>query len=220
MLVKQSQDDAADEITWKISPVNERLQAVSKQMPEVIKALAASSKIRLSPIRSNEDNEETCLDKVTSPPKPASLVPLRFKRKNSACDDVSGRSPFRTPPSLSHCPDKVRHAKNIEHGGPCDQILLRQNKKALLELLDQVEDAIGVGDATVSNINTFKPQDQIANALPVRVNPVVERTKSDKPKDVADVSSNSNYLVLEVSEHMSADSVSAQRSYKVLCFVC
>ncbi|GMY22919.1 DNA replication ATP-dependent helicase/nuclease JHS1 isoform X2 [Fagus crenata] len=31
MLIKQSQDDGGDEVTWKISPVNERLQAVSKR---------------------------------------------------------------------------------------------------------------------------------------------------------------------------------------------
>ncbi|TKY49761.1 DNA replication ATP-dependent helicase/nuclease DNA2 [Spatholobus suberectus] len=236
MLVRQSQDDGVDEVTWRISPVNERLQAVSKHTPGVIKALAASSRINLSPIR-GRDEEETCLvDKVTSPtPKAsASLVPLSFKRINSARDasgqspfkrinsardDVSGRSPFRTPPSLSCRPDKVQLAKDIERRGPCDQLFLRQNKKALLELLDQVEDAIAVDDATVCNNNTysFKPQDQIANELPVRVNPAVERTKSHIPKEVIDVFSNSNYLVLEVSEKLrSADSFTAQCSYKVL----
>lgn len=56
-LVKQSQDEVVDEVTWKISPVNERLQAVSKYTPEVIKALAASSKINLSPIRSSGNKE-------------------------------------------------------------------------------------------------------------------------------------------------------------------
>ncbi|KAG5021065.1 hypothetical protein JHK87_016920 [Glycine soja] len=171
MLVKQSQDEVVDEVTWKISPVNERLQAVSKYTPEVIKALAASSKINLSPIRSS-GNKETCLDKVITSPNPK--VPLSFKRISSA-RDVSGQSPFRTPPSYR--PDK-----------------------ALLELLDQVEDAIAVDDVTVCNNNTYSfkvPQDLIANELPVKVNPTVERTKSDIPKEVVDVFS-SNYLVLEV----------------------
>ncbi|XP_020229292.1 DNA replication ATP-dependent helicase/nuclease DNA2 isoform X2 [Cajanus cajan] len=214
MLVRQSQDDGADEVTWKISPVNERLQAVSKHTPEVIQALAAgSSKFKFSPIRTDK---ETCLNRVTSPiPK----VPLSFKRRKPAPDDVSGQSPFRTPPSLSCRPDKVQLAKDVERSGPGDQLFLRQNKKALLELLDQVEDAIGDDDDSVSNNNTysFKPQDQIANELPVRVNPAVERTTSHIPKEVFDVSSNSNYLVLEVSEkHRSADSFGAQCSYKVL----
>lgn len=70
----------------------------------------------------------------------------------------------------------------------------------MLELLDQVEDAIAVDDVTVCNNNTYSfkvPQDLIANELPVKVNPTVERTKSDIPKEVVDVFS-SNYLVLEV----------------------
>ncbi|XP_022637202.1 DNA replication ATP-dependent helicase/nuclease DNA2 isoform X2 [Vigna radiata var. radiata] len=214
MLVKQSQDDAVNEVTWKISPVNERLLAVSKHTPEVIKALAASSKMNLSAIR-NDSGEETCLDKVASPtPK----VPLSFKRINSALD-VIGQSPFRTPPSLSYRPDKVQRSKDIEHKRLCDQPLLRQNKKALLELLDQVEDAIAIDDAPVFNSNTYSfkvPQNQ-AYELPVKVRPVVERTESYLPKDGVDVFSNSNYLVLEVSELRSADSSAAQcSSYKVL----
>ncbi|QCD95507.1 DNA replication ATP-dependent helicase Dna2 [Vigna unguiculata] len=213
-LVKQSQDDGVNEVTWKISPVNERLLAVSKHTPEVIKALAASSKMNLSPIR-NDSGKETCLDKVASPtPK----VPLSFKRINSALD-VIGQSPFRTPPSLSYRPDKVQRSKDIEHKRPCDQLLLRQNKKALLELLDQVEDAIAIDDAPVCNSNTYSfkiPQNQ-AYELPVKVRPAVERTKSHLPEEVVDVFSNSNYLVLEVSELRSADSSAAQcSSYKVL----
>ncbi|KAK7401394.1 hypothetical protein VNO78_12831 [Psophocarpus tetragonolobus] len=295
MLVKQSQDDGADEVTWKISPVNERLQAVSKQTPEVIKALAASSKINLSPIRGSDRGKETCADKFIISPAPK--VPLSFKRINSACD-VSGQSPFRTPPSYR--PDKVQRVKDIDCIRPCNKLLLRQNKKALLELLDQVEDAIAVDDDTVcnKNIHSFKvpqdqianelpvkvnpavertkshihkvpqdqianelpvkvnpsvertkshihniPQDEIANELPVKVNPVVEktkahthkvsqdqitnvlpvkvnpavgRTKSHIPKEVVEVFSDSNYLVLEVTELRSADSCAAQPSYKVL----
>jgi len=41
--------------------VNERLQAVSKHTPEVIKALAASSKMNLSPIRSDSGKEANFL---------------------------------------------------------------------------------------------------------------------------------------------------------------
>ncbi|WVZ00430.1 hypothetical protein V8G54_026499 [Vigna mungo] len=264
-------------VTWKISPVNERLLAVSKHTPEVIKALAASSKMNLSAIRNDSGKEaiflSTCLDKVASPtPK----VPLSFKRINSALD-VIGQSPFRTPPSLSYRSDKVvdflctnvgaymfvfldrewswnfvlynrsfhfrglnysigfvqvrtwlhgygdwvvvQRSKDIEHKRLCDQPLLRQNKKALLELLDQVEDAIAIDDAPVLNSNTYSfkvPQNQ-AYELPVKDRPVVERTESHLPKEGVDVFSNSNYLVLEVSELRSADSSAAPcSSYKVL----
>lgn len=70
----------------------------------------------------------------------------------------------------------------------------------MLELLDQVEDAIAIDDAPVFNSNTYSfkvPQNQ-AYELPVKVRPVVERTESYLPKDGVDVFSNSNYLVLEV----------------------
>lgn len=50
-LIKQSQDDGGEEVMWKISPVNERLQAVSKKMPEMIKVLAESSKLNSLYIR-------------------------------------------------------------------------------------------------------------------------------------------------------------------------
>lgn len=50
-LIKQSQDDGGDEVTWKISPVNERLQAVSKKMPEVVRLLADSSRVNASYIQ-------------------------------------------------------------------------------------------------------------------------------------------------------------------------
>lgn len=56
-LIKQSQDDAGDEVTWKISPVNERLQAVSKHMPEMIKVLAESSKLNSLYIRQCSQNK-------------------------------------------------------------------------------------------------------------------------------------------------------------------
>lgn len=43
-LIKQSQDDGGEEITWRISPVNERLHAMSKHLPEMVKVLADSSR--------------------------------------------------------------------------------------------------------------------------------------------------------------------------------
>lgn len=69
----------------------------------------------------------------------------------------------------------------------------------MLELLDQVEDAIGVDSDTICDkaTHSFKSQVGIANDLPVRVNHTVERTKSHIPKDIG-VFSNYNYLVLEV----------------------
>lgn len=70
----------------------------------------------------------------------------------------------------------------------------------MLELLDQVEDAITVDNGTVCNKTTysFKSQNGVANEHPVRVSHAVERTESHISKEVVGVSSNYNYLVLEV----------------------
>jgi len=70
----------------------------------------------------------------------------------------------------------------------------------LLELLDQVEDAIGVDNDTVCDKTTHScnSQDGIADGLPVGSNHLVERTKSRKPKEIVSVFSDSSYLVLEV----------------------
>ncbi|KAK2413784.1 DNA replication helicase [Trifolium repens] len=239
MFIKQSQDDGADEVTWKISPVNERLQAVSKHTPKIIQALADSSRANMLLIqRCSED--KTSLDKgakveellITPTPSasakaPLSLSKLGLKKLNPDRDvdfncnpttlsnsSVSAdRNPFRTPPSLSCRVDKL--AKDAEHNGPSDQPFLRQHKKVLLELLDQVEDAIGVDNDTVCDKNThsFKSQDDFANKLPVKVNHLAERTTSHIPKEVVGVFSNSSYLVLEVSEKLQP---TAEGPYKVL----
>ncbi|CAI8612315.1 unnamed protein product [Vicia faba] len=244
MFIKQSQDDGADEVTWKISPVNERLQAVSKYTPKMIQALADSSRTSMLQIRRCSE-DKTSLgkgDKVeellitptltASAKAPLSLSKLGLKKLNrdrnvgvngnpttvSNSSGVAGeRNPFRTPPSMSCRLDKL--AKDVEHIGPSDQPFLRQHKKALLELLDQVEDAIGVDSDTVCDKTThsFKSQDGIANELPVRVNHLVERTESHIPKEVVGDFSNSNYLVLEASENLQpAGSSAAEGPCKVL----
>ncbi|MED6209254.1 hypothetical protein PIB30_053003 [Stylosanthes scabra] len=247
MFIKQTQDYGVDEVTWKISPVNERLQAVSKHVPNVIKELADSSRLNLLPFRSCSE-DKTFLDKedkvdelLTSPTPKASakvlpsMSKLGMKRINpeqsvdfdtnpttlSYSGLASGQSPFRTPPSLSHCPDKMHPVNDIQCTVPSDQLYLRQHKKTLLELLDQVEDAIAVDDAIVCNNGTdsLKSCDDIADEIPVRADHAVERTRSLISKQEVVAVSSSNYLVLQVSENCrSADSsaADARSPYKVL----
>ncbi|XP_054795481.1 DNA replication ATP-dependent helicase/nuclease JHS1-like isoform X1 [Prosopis cineraria] len=244
MLIKQSQDDGVDEVTWKISPVNERLQAVSKHMPQMIQALAESSRINLLPVGISSENQTSLtkggkFEKILASPSTKAAersTVLKnekgLKRINADQDMVfnvsstavngSGvitvQSPFRTPPSLSYCSDKVQLVRDVEHNGLSDQLYLRQHKKALLELLDQVEDAICVEDATIcdKSANYIKSQDGIADNLPIRVDSAAESTRIHKPKEALGGSS-SNYLVLEVSEkHSLANSSALQGPYKVL----
>ncbi|KAI4353108.1 hypothetical protein L6164_002081 [Bauhinia variegata] len=245
MFIKQSQDDGVNEVTWKISPVNERLQSVSKHMPHIVQALAESSRNNLLPIWNCSDDKASLgkdgrdeklhglsIPKVVERSQ-LSMSKIGLKRINpdqgTDCNgnattvinsaEAGGQSPFRTPPSLSYCHDKVQLGKDVEHNGLSDQFYLRQHKKALLELLDQVEDAISVEDTTIFGNSTYslKVQGQNTDNLPLKVHHAVERIKSDIPKEVIRVSPNSHYLVLEVSEKVRpADSSAAQCSYKVL----
>uniref|UniRef100_A0A3N7FZF6 DNA helicase n=1 Tax=Populus trichocarpa TaxID=3694 RepID=A0A3N7FZF6_POPTR len=238
MLIKQSQDDGGDEVTWKISPVSERLQAVSKQMPQLIQLLAETSKLNSFSIRpcsslNDEISSGTAgkVDKqVPSPPwkgADRSLVPasrVGLKRINPRQDvnltdvncSLAGRqSPFRTPPSLSYCHEKLSNV--AECNGASDQLDQRQHKKALLELLDQVEDAISVEDSEPSTVNSSKTQDGNGYDMPCNAGSLVKEAAIDPPESVAVPLSNYNFLVLEVSEkHRPADLSGAQCPYKVL----
>ncbi|XP_059451094.1 DNA replication ATP-dependent helicase/nuclease JHS1 isoform X1 [Corylus avellana] len=243
MLIKQSQDDGGDEVTWKISPVNEKLQAVSKRIPEMMKVLADSSRLNalhLCQCSQNKISPGTAgkVEKwLSSPSKKAdekSLVSTNrvgLKRVNPDRDmDLYGneneltstgvasrQSPFRTPPSLSYCHDKI--ANGVACNGASDQLGLRQHKKALLELLDQVEDVISVEDSLSSDMEAYssKSLDRNDDEMPVKVDPAVERVAVDLPEEVTGASSNCNFLVLEVSERCRpADSSGTQCPYKVL----
>ncbi|KAM4081953.1 hypothetical protein ACJW30_11G132500 [Castanea mollissima] len=247
MLIKQSQDDAGDEVTWKISPVNERLQAVSKRVPEKMMRLLADSS-RLNSLRLKQCSQkkvpispgkagkvEMWLSSPTRKAAERSLVSLNrvgVKRVNpdedmDLCGNgseltstgvASGQSPFRTPPSLSYCHDKI--ANGVACNGASDQLGLRQHKKALLELLDQVEDVISVEDSISNDTEAYslKIHKRNGDGMTVEVDPTVERVAVDLPEDdaIGDLS-NCNFLVLEVSEKCRpTDSSGVQCPYKVL----
>ncbi|KAK9273764.1 hypothetical protein L1049_018574 [Liquidambar formosana] len=240
MLIKQSQDDGGDEVTWKISPVNERLQAVSKHMPEMIRVLSDASRL-------NSLSFRHCSQKKTSPGSVGKLEKwlssptlksvetslmlanrVGLKRVNpdqhmelndNGTDTnnsgvVGQQSPFRTPPSLSYCNDKV--FIGVACDGASDQLGFRQHKKALLELLDQVEDVISVEESTPSDMETSlsKIQDGNGDEIAVRVDPALKKPNVMSPQKVNKDSSSPSFLVLEVSEkHKHLDS---QCPFKVL----
>ncbi|XVE90822.1 hypothetical protein DITRI_Ditri20bG0106900 [Diplodiscus trichospermus] len=233
MLIKQSQDDGGDEVTWKISPVNERLQAVSKHMPLV----ADSSKHNSSTIHQcsqiKGQNTAAKVDKWLSSPSPKAdknhfhlanrgglkrMNPFLDKEvcENSANENTclaTRQSPFCTPPSLPYCPDK------LANGVASDQLGLRQHKKALLELLDQVEDVISVEDFVSSESEPYssKVQGQSCEIM----GDSLENGEVMGPVDKVSGTSPSGYfLVLEVSEkRTSPESVGSQCPYKVLRLV-
>ncbi|KAM7277423.1 hypothetical protein ACFE04_019289 [Oxalis oulophora] len=175
MLIKQSQDDGVDEVTWRISPVNDRLQAVvSKRCSK----LGAGNNNKKPMTHDNDDSSfiRPCALNaklaMASSADNKDRVPLKSvnARQNDMASQktfvCSQQSPFRTPPSLSYRDDKFPNY--FPSNGTPDQLHLGQHKKcaddpflisgyilvlldlqALLDLLDQVEDVIS-GEGPVS----------------------------------------------------------------------
>ncbi|GLT73724.1 hypothetical protein SLA2020_455620 [Shorea laevis] len=245
MLIKQSQDDGGDEVTWKISPINERLQAVSKQIPEVIKVLADSSRRNSFSIRNCSQNKgvHPCPGAAGKADKPLSLSSPKTSKKSSVApsrvglkrvnpyqdNEINGgnldvnaslasqQSPFRTPPSLSYCHDKF--VTGSACGGPSDQLGLRQHKKALLELLDQVEDAISTEDSVSNDLESCSSKVQAENSdeMSVKTDPRVKAVPMNLSEKTVGASSDVYFLVLEVSEkRRPPESSGACALYKVL----
>ncbi|WCJ23084.1 DNA replication ATP-dependent helicase/nuclease JHS1 [Euphorbia peplus] len=224
-LIQQSQDDGGDEITWKISPVNERLQAMSKKnMREDVKVLAESSKINSLTMRPCSLNK-TALSTAHKVEKQNSPNGVGLKSMNQSQDvTINGgmmnvknsqtqQSPFRTPPSLSYCQE--RFANGVECNGVLDQLSLRVHKEAFLELLDQVEDVISAEDSVVSggNMECSSIKQINGNGISQKAASLVQR---EAPKKIKGSASNHNFLVLEVSEkHGSVDS-GGEFPYKAL----
>ncbi|XP_028095091.1 DNA replication ATP-dependent helicase/nuclease DNA2 isoform X1 [Camellia sinensis] len=246
MLIKQSQDDGGDEVTWKISPVNDRLHAVSKHLPEMVRVLADSSRL-------NSLNFHCCQQNKSSPRSPGKLEkwlsspPLKpteksllisnrvnLKRinihhdvdfhqsqgnandKNNSCL-TNSQSPFKTPPSLSYCHDKPDDI--VGSNGVTDQLGSRQHKKALLELLDQVEDVISVDESVCKGTEACLSEVQGRNGdeRSDKANPSVKSLVIDLPGKVNKETSNLYFLVLEVSEKCGAiNSSGSQLPFKVL----
>ncbi|XP_024044224.1 DNA replication ATP-dependent helicase/nuclease DNA2 isoform X3 [Citrus clementina] len=228
MLIKLSQYDGGDEVTWNISPVNERLLAVSKQMPpENIRVLANSSRLNSLTIHQCSHNKS----KQPSPsPKAINRSLTTGRKRVNPCEDAnldgngnnanysvsSQQSPFRTPPSLSYYHDKL--ANGVACNGASDHLGLRHTKKAFLELLDQVKDAISVDASVSSDKEAYlsKSQDKNGAGMLLEANSVVNGVPTDPPENVNGTSS-CHFLVLEVSEkNRPADPVEAKSPYKVL----
>ncbi|XP_021612067.1 DNA replication ATP-dependent helicase/nuclease JHS1 isoform X4 [Manihot esculenta] len=224
MLIKQSQDDGGEEITWRISPVNERLQAVSKHLPEVTKFWADTSKINslsMRPCSLNTEATETTLLPANGD-NLKRVNPFQDMAIHVSVSDMNGslatrQSPFRTPPSLSYCHE--RPANDVQCDEPSNQPILRQHKKALLELLDQVEDVISVEDSVLIGNKAYSPTDQQINGteMALKSSPLVPREAPVPQEKLTRSTSNHKFLILEVSEkHRPADSSGAHCPYKVL----
>ncbi|KVH97095.1 Dna2 [Cynara cardunculus var. scolymus] len=269
MLIHQSQDDGGDEVTWRISPVNERLHALTKNLVEVRKVLGESSRFNI--VKFKPSSEKACgmllskafdfylnfkqlseilsmleiqispcsavkLEKfLSSPPLKAAENSLKFLKgitlgkcnldqdmisfcnneKATDKNNINFRSPFKTPPS---CHNKTADSDDTYEEST--QLGLRQHKKALLELLDQVEDAICVEDQVCTDKSTSY-QNEHSNERCVEPDVAVEglAVGSSSTRKVKTESSNVYFLVFEVSEKQFVGSNGSQCSSKfILCF--
>ncbi|KZV43646.1 hypothetical protein F511_00197 [Dorcoceras hygrometricum] len=241
MLIKQSQDDGMDEVTWRISPVNEKLHAMSKHSPGKIRVLGDSSrfnslsfqqcllkKMQTSPGMSGKleklpseqpfkaaENPLTCseiaaLGKVNSVHDGHCTGSCENTNNNIKSDELNTQSPFTTPPSLSCYQEKV--SKDIDANGIPDHLGSWKNKKALIELLDQVEDVISDEPAILKDSETL-----IGTEGPLKADHVVNQSTHDSGGKTFNTGSDATFLVLEVMERqIPAESLGSQTSCKVL----
>ncbi|KAK3141673.1 hypothetical protein QOZ80_4BG0336940 [Eleusine coracana subsp. coracana] len=209
MLIKQSQDDGgADVVTWKVSPVNDRLRTMkSRQFPGMT----------LHPCSNNEKNSSLeDMKKWHSSPLGMSrcISTVRNSCMNGSapvsCDSVEDtQSPFRTPPSLSYgCSEQLNGGVTSKNGP--EQLGAGQHKKALLDLLDQVEDAIMEEELPIDPMNKGG-QDSSGRNIDITYSRVVDGDLTIPSKKSIDAPTFDSFLVLEVSEKHKVDDSSCDR---------
>ncbi|XP_066344355.1 DNA replication ATP-dependent helicase/nuclease JHS1-like [Miscanthus floridulus] len=208
MLIKQSQDDgAAEVVTWKLSPVNHRLgTAKSKQFLGMAP----------HPYSSEKNSSLEAMKKWHS--SPLGLSRCTTSGRNSGvlgsalvgCDGVEDtQSPFRTPPSLSYgCNEQL--SSGVTSEGDLEPLGAGQHKKALLDLLDQVEDAIMEEELPVDPGNKGG---QTTNKDNTNNNcySVADGDLTIPSKKTINAPLFNSFLVLEVSEKHKADDSSCDR---------
>ncbi|KAL8500568.1 hypothetical protein ACS0TY_020227 [Phlomoides rotata] len=130
---------------------------------------------------------------------------LRNVNSSNKSEVLNTQSPFTTPPSLSCCHDKV--LGDVDFSGFPDHLGSRQHKKALIELLDKVEDVISVESSVFKDEETHKDAGRCPKAELV-LNHLLRKSEENR----SSIDSNFNFLVLEVSEEHGP----AQSPFKVL----
>ncbi|KAL8229689.1 hypothetical protein R6Q57_014589 [Mikania cordata] len=214
MLINQSQDDGGDEVTWRISPVNERLHALTKNF-DGRKVLKEFSRFNIMNIKQSSGNKAYVESSVRF------LKGINLEKRNLEQDMLSygnnekatdKSSPFMTPPS---CHDKTPDSTGAN--GESSQLGSRRHKKALLELLDQVEDVICVDDqvCTDTSIASTSYENKQNNGTHFKTN-VLEGPSVGRTEKVKTEPSNVYFLVFEVSEKQFVGSNGFQCTSKVL----
>uniref|UniRef100_A0A0D9W8R2 DNA replication ATP-dependent helicase/nuclease n=1 Tax=Leersia perrieri TaxID=77586 RepID=A0A0D9W8R2_9ORYZ len=207
MLIKQSQDDGGGEVvTWKISPVNDRLRMVSSRQMNGVALHPCSNNEKHSSVESTKKWHSSLLGMSRCTASARNLDTCGTSP--GGCDGVEDtQSPFRTPPSLSYRCSELNGCVASD-GGP-EQLGVGQHKKALLDLLDQVEDAImeevpadgeNKGEHLINSDTSNITCSPVANSY--------LNVPSQKPIDAPPLDS---FLVLELSEKHKGDNLPCDR---------
>ncbi|KAK8964605.1 hypothetical protein KSP40_PGU019489 [Platanthera guangdongensis] len=229
-----SQDDCGDEITWKISPVNERLRTLTaKQLPRMTSILSNPARPLASfihPCLQKQNPSSTAsasLEKwLSSPTAHTTGRSLSSPRMLSVEQDMQSSSKaFQTPPSTSYDPSQVR-CMLLKQSSYCLLVLCNLpmvfdvctgcSLKALLELLNQVEDVII--DERVPNSRTPPPKSGDHSGQCGKICDLNETKAAFTASQRVDGPlSDEVFLVLEVSEkHITGDSLQAHNPCKIL----
>ncbi|KAG8082955.1 hypothetical protein GUJ93_ZPchr0014g47069 [Zizania palustris] len=211
MLIKQSQDDGGSEVvTWKISPVNDRLRKVTSRQMTSVALHPCSNNEKHSSLESTKKWHSSLLGMTRCTASAHNL-----DKCGSGCEVVDTQSPFRTPPSLPYRCTEQLNGDVTADGGP-EQLGAGQHKKQLLDLLDQVEDAIMEEELPVDGGNKGG---QLINGDTTNISCSLLANSdlnvpSKKPLEAPPFDS---FLVLEVSEkHRGDNSPSDRYPVKVL----
>ncbi|CAA7406684.1 unnamed protein product [Spirodela intermedia] len=209
MLIKQSQDDGEDEVTWKISPVNQRLRSLTtKTVQDGLSVPPIGLKQNISSLRSCSQEKVLGYSRNTFSHDISQRDGCEKNGDSNIVSAVESQTTFRTPPSVSYGPlelGSTEYRKVLA-------ALLNISFNALLELLDQVEGEIAIDGSTEA------PRKCVIEGQ-------MERTckinTSDEHKAFINTSAemdhnaycSQNLLVLEVTEeHRSIDSSNVRES--------
>ncbi|KAJ4799880.1 DNA replication helicase [Rhynchospora pubera] len=210
MIIKQSQDDGGDVVTWKVSPVNERLRSLaSKHLPRTTRVFAEATEMSGSILQS-------CSETISE--SPSTFTMSKLKSWLSSKPDLENndglkesQSPFRTPPSLPYSSIALKADVNGGAG-------LVEHQKDLMTLLDQVKDAIveesgeemEESDTMACSLNHTFVQENTKNESTLSMNGLPKQKFSNALP-------NETYLVLEVSEkHKGEESSCGRHPFKIL----
>ncbi|WOL06102.1 DNA replication ATP-dependent helicase/nuclease DNA2 [Canna indica] len=234
MLLSQSQDDGGV-VTWKISPVNERLRAISSNklpgVTSILKQRPQGSTFRPCSLKQDPSCSSGKFQNwLSSPTAVASKKSLDLSGKilveESEISDSYGtngnvkdasivdlKSEFQTPPSMPYGPKEVISLISVSLYMISDFFPWRY-LFALLELLDQVEDAI-TDESVAGNPNNSTTHDTKEAKVELESNPSIGNSGVNPGKDL-DSLHYDTFLVLEVSEKHKNASLCSEGPLKVL----